>query len=358
MPVITELSQITLEWLNGALQSTPALTSGAVIAVDVESMHSDNSKMVRLRLTYSDGAAGVLPLTLLLKRVADAERFGGSEVDYFARDYAKLPDAPIPTCYDAAYDDNPRRYHLLVEDLSPTHRMQFEVPPTLSYGAALARSLAALHAHHWGAAGLNAIGAALPDEAFIMQYVDVARRGFDAMLAATMNDLTDAQRDQLRDVFAHHPRAMVERTKNPNGFTLVHGDTNPGNILAPIEGDGRVYLIDRQPFDWSLTVWLGAHDLAYAIVTWWEPETRRALERDILRAYHAALVERGVTGYSWEQLWDDYRLATVQTVYVASQWCGNPDDVTRMRWVWFPELLRALAAMDDLSCAALWREAL
>ena len=39
------------------------------------------------------------------------------------------------------------------------------------------------------------------------------------------------------DLFEAHPRAMVHRTQRGTGFTLIHGDVNPGNILVPHEGD-------------------------------------------------------------------------------------------------------------------------
>ena len=48
---------------------------------------------------------------------------------------------------------------------------------------------------------------------------------------------------------------------DPNGFTIVHGDINPGNILYPVD-PGKVYFLDRQPFPWSLTTWLGVSDLS------------------------------------------------------------------------------------------------
>ncbi len=89
---------------------------------------------------------------------------------------------------------------------------------------------------------------------------------------------------------------MRERTRDGAGFTLVHGDVNPGNVLTPISGAGPVYLIDRQPFDWSLTTWLGASDIAYMIVHRWDTELRRELELPVLRHYHAALERRGVVG--------------------------------------------------------------
>ena len=39
------------------------------------------------------------------------------------------------------------------------------------------------------------------------------------------------------DLFEAHPRAMVHRTQRGTGFTLIHGDVNPGNILVPHGGD-------------------------------------------------------------------------------------------------------------------------
>ena len=113
-------------------------------------------------------------------------------------------------------------------------------------------------------------------------------------------------------------------------------------------------MIDRQPFDWSLTTWLGVSDLAYMMVHWWETALRRQYELPILRRYHAALVERGITTYSWPQLLRDYRLCAVQSIYVATAWCAAEESLRTMRWVWWPLLLRSLAACADLRCAELW----
>ena len=60
----------------------------------------------------------------------------------------------------------------------------------------------------------------------------------------------------------------------------------------------QIYIIDRQPFDWSLTTWLGVYDLAYAMLIDWDTPTRRALEWPVLRRYHDELRRRGVMGYS------------------------------------------------------------
>ena len=87
-----------------------------------------------------------------------------------------------------------------------------------------------------------------------------------------------------------------------NGFTLIHCDVGNNNILVPRDGDRPIYIIDRQPFDWSLTTWLGVYNLAHAIVLDWEVETRRRLEVPIIRHDYNQLIKNGVYGYSWEQI--------------------------------------------------------
>jgi len=82
---------------------------------------------------------------------------------------------------------------------------------------------------------------------------------------------------------------------------------------------------------------------------------RRRWEMPILRRYHDALVGRGVADYPWEQLLRDYRLCAVQSVYVAVEWLVLEGDRTRMRWIWEPQLHKAMAAYLDLRCTELWR---
>ena len=67
------------------------------------------------------------------------------------------------------------------------------------------------------------------------------------------------------------------------------------------------------------------------------------------------LIENGVSEYSWEQLFDDYRLCVPMCVYVATEFCrGGINE----RWIdtWLTMLQRSLTACDDLDCDALWKE--
>jgi hypothetical protein len=353
--VITDASEVTAAWLEAVLRAFGALRAGRVTSIEVQGDEATWSHNARIVPCYSHDATGEHPAALFLKMVQNAA-FGPSEVQYAARDYAGLADAPVPRCYDARYDAERRAYHLLLEDLGATHTNTWELPVTPAFVAALGDALAALHAHRWTPAQLAPIGADLPGTAEIERYMAHISQGLAPLLDIGGEDVRPEWRALLPRIFAQHPGLMRERARDPHGLCLVHGDVNPGNILAPRVAGGRVYIVDRQPFDWSLTVWLGVSDLAYLMCSFWSEATRRAHETPLLRAYHDGLLRRGVTGYPWDRLWRDYRLTAVQSVYVAVEWCVLPEDRERMRWLWSAELRRAMAAFEDLGCAELLEE--
>jgi hypothetical protein len=281
------------------------------------------------------------------------EFFGPSEVTYYTRDYVGVAGAPLIRCYNAAYSEAKQRYHLLLDDVSESHVEAAQKAPTLEYGLALAEGLAVLHAHWWGAQRLAEAGAPMHSARHIQRFVNIAEPGAGHILNHFSAELEPHWPAAIRALYAQHPPAIIQRTQDDNGFTLIHGDVGHNNILVPRDGDRPVYLIDRQPFNWSLTTWLGVYDLAYALVLDWPVETRRRLEMPILRHYHDQLSKNGVNGYAWQQLFDDYRLSVAMGVYIATEYCrGGVNE--RQVTTWLPMLQRSLIACDDLDCSELW----
>lgn len=347
--VITDARQITLDWLNEALRDTAALTTGAVNHFELVESDSINATMIQLRLTYASESEGILPEALMLKICQD-DSFSASEVHYYMRDYIDVHDAPLVHCYHASYAATPSRYHLLMDDLSATHRNNYDITPTLEYGRDVARALAKLHARWWGVEKLQKLHANIPTQSELTRYVAPARAGLEPMLSRVQAEIDPTWVDTLHTVFRDHPKSMLERTRNGSGFTLVHGDVNPGNILSPINGSDKTYLIDRQPFEESLTVWLGVSDLANMMVHPWDTDLRRTYEIPVLETYLEELVDAGVTAYAWNQLLYDYRLAAVQSFYVTISRCKEAEECDRMRWLWWSHLQRVMNAYFDLEC--------
>lgn len=353
--VITSLDQVSAAWLTAVLTDSGALDRGAVAGLEMNFRARELSTIAKLKVTYTAGAQGERPEHLFLKLVnvdQDDEFFGPSEVNYYRRDYVGLVAAPILRSYSAAFSPELGRYHVLMDDLSVTHVEAAQKAPTLDYGLALAEALANLHAHWWGAERLTAGGEPIPSAQRIRRFVEIAQPGLNHILAHCRQDLKPHWPAALYDLFEHHPRRLVERTQDGNGFTLIHGDVNAGNVFVPIHGNRPLYIVDRQPFDWSLTTWLGVYDLSYAIVARWPVQLRRQCERQLLQHYHNRLIANGVCGYSWEQLYEDYRLCAVISVYVAVEWCRGRFNEGTMP-IWLPMLQKAMTAFDDLGCKEL-----
>jgi hypothetical protein len=347
-------NQIDKVWLTSVLKRNGALITGEIHDISIEHSPSTNAHISRIRIEYGTDTQANAAQSLILKTVeADAGFVNDSEVNYYARDYLGLADAPIPKCYAAhAADDG--SYSILMDDLSETHEK--DTLPSVEYGATVATALARLHAFAWGEKRILELGERLPDKAKLDRYLGHVGQGLNSLLEATRTDIDDSWRKTILSIFQHHPNKMLERTVNQTGFTVVHGDVNPGNVFYPIS-KGKVYFLDRQPFNWSLTTWLGVSDLAYLMVQYWDISSRRNLEIFVLREYHRHLIANGVTGYTWDQLLADYKLCVVQGLYTVTEWCIKSADRDRMRWLWWLELQRMIQAFFDLGCGELWGEA-
>ncbi len=239
-------------------------------------------------------------------------------------------------------------YALFLEDLTGDYSDNKGIKATEAHAANLGAALGRLHAHRWGPdadpEGPHDLAA---DFRTFMAHVSA---GLGPITDALGASLEPAARARLERVFDDDCDRMLERAMGDRGLTLVHGDPNPTNVLTPRAGGGRrrpLYLIDRQPFPWSLRLWLGASDLVRAAVPYWPEDRRRALQESVLRGYHQALLATGVLSYTWEDLRADWRLCACMAALKAIEWGTDPASMNEMRWLWERQVQRALALLAD-----------
>ncbi len=78
------------------------------------------------------------------------------------------------------------------------------------------------------------------------------------------------------------------------------------------------------------------------------------MEQDFLHLYHDALLRYGVTGYSFEQCWFDYRLAVVGKLFITVGATVLVDNSTPHKRAYHQaDLQRLLAFCDDHAVAEL-----
>jgi hypothetical protein len=297
------------------------------------------SYIFRLRLAF-DGDAGSAPQSLILKaglidRPGGPWRPGQREVAFYREIASEMPGGSLLRCFDTGADAETGAWHLLLEDLSDTHRIatQWPLPPTHQQCEMIVRAQARFHAAWWNDPRLGvSIG-----ETFEPSMEE---------LAALVEGFTKAFGDRLssgrRDLHARLLASAPQLLAHPRPQTITHGDAHVWNCFLPREPNGTARL-----FDWD--AWRlggGTDDLSYMMAMHWYPDLRHQIESPLLEAYHDELVAAGVHDYGRAALQDDYRRSVL--------WL-----LTRVFWqqsigippvIWWNNLERLHMAVDDLGC--------
>ncbi len=141
-------------------------------------------------------------------------------------------------------------------------------------------------------------------------------------------------------------RWLLGRTER---FGLVHGDYRLDNLLFPPDGGPGVVAVDWQ----TLSLALPARDLAYFLGTSLSVDDRRAHERDLVAAYHAALTSYGVSGLLARGLLGRLRFAMIQGPLVSIFGCAYGTRTERGDRMFAAMVARSCAAIRDLDTLAL-----
>lgn len=348
------LNEISQSWLEHVLRDGLQLP-----AFDLQPVDARNSSTARL-IFADDPPSESVPRTCILKLCPTGHAFlAASEVNYYNRDYVGLSDAPIPHCYHAVWTDLAtsqsigQGYVLFLEDLGNDYSDHKLIKPDEAHASALGRALGKLHAHRWGSHG-DPEGPHNLDSDFTRFLAHVSK-GLEPIFDELGDTLDASSRTRLIKVFDTDADRMLQRAVAGNGLTLVHGDPNPTNVLTSTSqhrGRQPLFLIDRQPFQWSLRLWLGASDLVYAAVPFWREEDRRALQKPLLLNYHQELLANGVLTYTLADLQEDWRTCACIAAFTAIEWGSDPSSIKEMKWLWEAQLRRALILLEDCDAGA------
>jgi len=353
---ITQSSDIAPDTLTDILSACGVLRSGAVTAVacDMESSQKGFiSNVATFNVTYSPDAKGDLPQRFFLK-VTKSElhpeyrQVGQHEISFYTTILPSAHDLPAPRCYYADWDADTQHAVLLLADLSQSHfQRPLPLPPASSECQRIAESLARTHAHWWNHPQLGkTIGAPLtPDEA------DASLKRLEASYPHFMGYLGDAllpaQKGAYERIFASSfLQRRAQRLQAQQTVTLIHGDAHTNNLMLPYDhARGQAILIDWHR--WSVDVPL--YDLAFLVALHWSAERRAALEQPLLRHYYDHLLGQGVSAYSWEDCWNDYRASVIVMTLI-------PIGQFRRRMsagvIWYG-MEQSVAAFNDLACVEL-----
>ena len=255
--VITDIEQLTPDWLTNIFKNKGYLSQGKVTKIIRKNPEvSITSNMHYLELKFSNDAHKIPnnpDIALKLPKHWDYNKaIGRHEAKFYSIVAEAVNQMPIPTCYDAAISEETGWSHIILEDLSKTH-VEIEPlqgggwhpPPTKHYCEKAIDSLAEIHAFWWNHPKLKE----LSKHAFIFSnfkensYNDKEPVIFwgsptyenendnqllDRFLKFLGDRISEKRKKLLKIIFSLFPQVAYERIKKEN-ITVIHIDAHLGN---------------------------------------------------------------------------------------------------------------------------------
>jgi hypothetical protein len=285
--------EITSEWLSGVLPGGP-LEVSSVERIGTGQMSQNH----RISYVAEDGAAA----TVVVKLASDDETSRATGVGLgaylreitFYRELAARIGGPLAKCHLAEYDETEGWFTLLLEDIAPATQGDQIRGCTVDAARTALVSLARIHAPVLGDLAVGSV-----------PWLNQPNPLNQALLGALFNGFVERYGERLAP---EHLRvcerlipsadAWFEDRRPPLG--LVHGDYRLDNLLF---GDGTCYVVDWQTVSWGPAMLDASYFLGNGLLA----DDRRAHERELIHAYHEALLEHGVSAFSFETCWREYR---------------------------------------------------
>jgi hypothetical protein len=333
------LEEITADWLGEVL-------GREIPEIEIEQVGTGQiGTCFRLRFGSDETVLVKLPPPDTSARDMMAGAYRG-EVRFYQQ-VASTVAVRTPACHLAEIADDTGDFVIVLEDLAPAEQGDQIAGCTVDQARDAVVNLAGLHGPRWCDPTLLEVDTlSVNDQESIELLLAMWDPTADLFLDGLGELIPAADAATIRacgDVIERWLLARADR------FGLVHGDYRLDNLLFPPDGSAGVVAVDFQ----TLSLALPARDLAYFLGTSLSVEDRRAHERDLVAAYHAALTSYGVASYSPEDCWDDYRLAMIQGPLVSIFGCAYGTRTERGDQMFAVMIARSCAAIRDLGTLAL-----
>lgn len=309
IPLVSHPDDVTPEWLTTVLHAAGDLDpAGRVTTVDGVAVGTGQvGDSVRFTLGY-EGAEG--PPTVVGKFPSEDETSRASSVatrtyEIETRFYQQLRDRvgiTTPKPYVALIDVEANEFVLLMNDLAPAQQGDQMAGCDLAAAELALDEIARLHAPVWGDPSLEQLdwlNRASPEgQGFYVQLLGMLWPGF----LDRYGDRVDADVVALGHRLIEHLAEYISHRPEP--LTAAHGDFRVDNMLFATDAGGA----PLTTVDWqTVALGPGVSDVSYFLGTSVDPEVRGSNEDVLVRRYHEQLLAGGVTDYSFERCWSDYR---------------------------------------------------
>ncbi len=299
-PVLRDHSELTAAWLQTVLQCEE------IAAVHSEPVGTGQmSESHRVHIEYaSAGAVG--PASVVLKTAASDPTSRATGVGLgayereirFYRELAPRVGGALAGCLAAVLDPEEGWFTLVLEDVAPALQGDQIAGCNVEQARIAIVELARIHAPVFADSQLGATP-------WLNQEMPINQALMTQLLPAFLErygERVDPEHRVVCERFVASLDGWIADRRPPLG--LVHGDYRLDNMLFGAEEGARPFtVVDWQTVGWGPVM----TDASYFIGGGLSVADRRDHERELLREYHQALESHGVSGFSWEECWEEYR---------------------------------------------------
>lgn len=345
---------ITVDWLRQTLAYSGIFEPSQLRAIQAEPIGSVRgllSTVIRCTLSWSPEASQ-WPSSVIIKlhssdrktaRFARLANLYRQEYLFYRR-IQSLVDIRSPRLLYGDFASISHRFVIVIEDLADLDTVSQVIGVSPSQVKSAVRAVARMHARYWNSFHHPAL-LGVPD--YTKKYRRLTQLGYLLNLAPTLErfgNLFNPTMRQLAQIYGErvvdHLAQIFERPK-----TLTHGDFRVDNLFFGGSGSNDVVAIDWQ----NCGIHSGLRDITYFLSTSVDSETRRVIERYVVGEYHDDLAGAGVSGYSFENCWRDYRRVMLSCLIGPVVTCGSLDlNDAASRRTMEVGLRRTLSAIEDL----------
>lgn len=290
-------------------------------------------ELYRVGLSYADGGTGPESVVVKLPSRFEENRAQGVALGMFeaeVRFYDELaPEIPVglPKIFASAVHPGSAEFVIVMEDLSELTMVDQSAGMNAEQAMAAVTVAAQFHAVWWD----RAKDASLE---WIPSMTGARIEMVDQLVPTLVPNFLELFGDKLPDGgvevyqgFAGNYLKLNQLIAARSPWTLAHQDYRVENLLFGPPGSGEVVVLDWQ----GMGRGPGAYDLAYVLSGSMDPQVRRDNEDALLKGYHDALTGAGVTGYSLDQLTDDYGHAMLMGGLATAVVVGGGMDLSNER---------------------------
>lgn len=313
-------------------------------------------QLARLTLTYT-GDRGALPDVMIAKfpiedpvakYLAQVYGFYRTEAECYRQAASAGLGVPTPVVYVSEVSDDDAGTLILMEDLGDARMADQVIGASLADAEAVIDVAAQLHAAWWESPRLTELTWLRPlnNPAYMAvgdQYTQ-SWPAFAAMFAAAPAAALEVG-ERLGAQLPHSYNWLMANRPT----TLAHTDFRLDNFFFD-RPSAPVIVID-----WQLSVRsIGAGDVGYFIVQSLTTEMRREHGENLLRRWHQGLVDRGVTGYSWNDAQADFHDSVMVQMSIPVISAANLDPANERGKQLLNCLgMRSCQALADYGCTGL-----